>query len=160
MNAIDPLGLTEEDVRFIWRQGLREFLDVNPTGIPICGGISPAIMGSTSWWSGNITIATEMCEKACLTREEWESLFFTLFHESMHSSDPIGQRFLDAAAGSFGGLTSNHQGIHNRTEFERIRPPAIPNPIWGSPRSRPLSRQDRESLYDEYRKRAPGCGCQ
>jgi len=160
INAIDPLGLSVEDVRYIWRQGLQQFLDVNPIGIPVCG---LAGAGSAAWtapWSGNITVPQALCDKKCLSRAEWEDLFFTLFHESMHSSDSTVQRFMDAFADSFNRLTPNHQAIHNRTEFERSRPPAIPNPVWGIPRAQPLTGGDRRTLYEEYRKRTPACQCE
>lgn len=160
INAIDPLGLSVEDIRYIWRQGLQQFQDVSPIGLPVCG---LAGAGSAAWtapWSGNITVPQALCDKKCLSRDEWEDLFFTLFHESMHSSDSTVQRFMDAFADSFNRLTPNHQAIHNRTEFERSRPPVIPNPVWGIPRSQPLTGGDRRTLYDEYRKRTPACQCE
>lgn len=91
-------------MRFIWRQGLSQFLDLNPTGVPVCGPLGPGRSGATSPLTGNITVPAVFCETQCLTEDQWNQLFFTLFHESMHSTDSIVRRFLDAAAERAGGL--------------------------------------------------------
>ena len=92
----------------------------------------------------------------CLSEKEWNQLFFDLFHESMHSTDSAIQRYVDTIGDKLKRPTRNHTSIHNRTAFERIRPPNSPIPIWGTPRPTPV---DGGSLYGEYRRRTPACQC-
>jgi RHS repeat-associated protein len=165
INSIDPAGLKPEDMRFVWHQALGQFLDLDPMGTPVCGPVDPDAGGSTSVLTGTMTIPQYFCDKPCLTEDDWTKLFFTLLHESMHSTDSIFRRYADFAENSwkaFAGRqdpnSANETSIHNREAWERFRAGLRPpTPIWGIPRATPV---DARSLYDDYRRRTPACQCE
>lgn len=147
---IDPFGLTEEDVARTWRQVTRSFDDLNPRGTVVCGPLPGDTYGRTRFLTGNITVNERYCKSPCLSREDWEDLFFTLFHEGMHSTDPWYQGFF---------RRSHHDGIFAREIYERdrghgLRTPSPRQPLWGTPRSSPV---DLEALYREFSRGADSC---
>jgi RHS repeat-associated protein len=149
----DPRGLTLQDVLGVWGDVMGSFSDLRPRGAVSCGVKKPGNAGETSFFTGNMFVAQSFCDAPCLSRADWEELFFTLFHEGMHSSDPPWRAFTD---GPGGALSDNHRGIYNRENYERgyTARGRIPKPIWGTPRAIPVN---KEALYQKYRDRTPAC---
>ena len=151
---IDRFGLTAADVQGVWRDTLASFPELKPETLRICfRGMPDGINGQTSNWSGEICIDPSWANIPCLSRSQFENLFFTLFHEGMHGTDKWWER----------AMTSNdlsdpyHNTIAGRAEFERTRIPRQNAPsysVWGKPRETAV---DIDRLYEAYKKRTPAC---
>src|SRR5215469_16964060 len=108
ISRLDPVGLTAEDVNVISQYISQNFPDIARRGgyefgTPNSGAnASTSIGGVTTLW------AAIRCKK--LSLDEFEQLFDTMLHESMHSTDPWYQVWWD----SFWDTTANHQSIYNR----------------------------------------------
>ena len=156
MGFIDPLGLTFEDVVRVYMQVNLTFPDVDPNGALMCAELPEGKTGFTVGVAhfsllprGTIQVPMRWCKKKCLSRKEWEDLFFTIFHEAMHSTE-----VWDLSAYS----NSNHERIFARELFERSRLPRFPyplRPVWGTPLPAPGANLD--ALYDEYKRGASDC---
>jgi RHS repeat-associated protein len=148
VRLFDRDGLTAQDVARVNIQMNIAFPELTQRGSLSCGKVPIEVFGQTDNVSGNIVVDQKYCKAKCLTRQDWEDLFFTLFHEGMHSSDPWYQGFFSE---------SHHEGIYRRDVFERsrtLRSRPLPGPFWGKPRSTPL---DLDSLYEKYRSKTSGC---
>jgi RHS repeat-associated protein len=151
MRFVDPLGLTAEDVAQAWSQVQRTFPDLTPRGSVRCDPLlADDVIGHTRNVSGEITVNQRFCDKQCFSKEDWEELFLTLFHEGMHSSDPWYQGFFSDA---------HHQSIYNREFFEsdrgnRLRNPRPNGPMWGTPRPEPA---DFDGLFEEFKRGSNRC---
>ncbi|MFY7809457.1 MAG: RHS repeat-associated core domain-containing protein [Fimbriimonadaceae bacterium] len=147
----DFFGLTAEDVQRAWDQVQRTFNDLAPRGRVECDPSLPEDVYGRAWnVSGNISVNQRYCDKQCFSRDEWEELFLTLFHEGMHSSDPWYQGFFSEA---------HHDSIYAREQFEsdrgnRLRSPRPGGPMWGTPRPQPA---DFGALYDEFQRGGSQC---
>lgn len=158
INNFDRLGLTAEDVNVINEYISQHFPDINRRGSYDYGAPSPGADASTSPWNGVTTLPSEFrCKK--LSLNDFEQLFDTMLHESMHSTDSALQAAWDAFWQP--GLTANHQSIYNRVSYEtalghRAR---LPGPMWGSPTD---FIPEVVGLYNTSRERANKvpCGCQ
>jgi hypothetical protein len=148
----DVLGLTAADVRGVGRDVGASFSDLNPNVGLGFQPMQPGLSGATDWWSGNIWVDRSWAAKMCFTRGEYEELFFTLFHEGMHSSDNMLTRFLTSNSEN----DEHHNSIFRRELFERSRPKVPMGDMWGTPRPNPV---DVDRLYQQYRRRTPACGC-
>jgi hypothetical protein len=138
---------------------LGSFGDLNPNGNPSCGPIPQGNKAYTNSNSGDIVVPQKFCDKACLTKDEWNELFWSLFHEGMHSSDSFFRRRADGFGDMFNYTTDNHDSIYNRAAWEQFGNgkgvPPQPN-MWGKPRP---DKVDVDARYREYRQRTPKC-CQ
>lgn len=153
LGLIDLRGLTAADVQGVARDVGASFSELNPARPRVeFQPMRPGLDGATDKWSGQIYVDPSWASKACFTRKEYEDLFFTLFHEGMHSSDPLLRRFLTTDS----ELDSHHNSIYQRELYERYRPRKKPREMWGTPRDHPV---DLERLYSLYRKRTPACSC-
>ncbi|WP_166888591.1 RHS repeat-associated core domain-containing protein [Massilia sp. CCM 8734] len=152
LSFIDPLGLSIEDVGYIYNQMKNAFNDIKPQGDVKLGEIPKNESGATEAWSGDIVVPLSFAAKKCLSEDEWSSLFFTLFHEGMHSTDGFLKRLITKNDIS----DSHHNKIHNRVSYEKIRPVGEPRPMWGKPRPSPVS---QAQLYQDYFKNSPDCKC-
>jgi RHS repeat-associated protein len=160
VRLFDRDGLTAEDVARVNVQMNIAFPELNQRGSLSCGNLPAGKYGTTTPWSGDITVAQKYCQKKCLSRDEWEELFFTLFHEGMHSTD---SRWLSLRQSS-SDRQRWHDGIFNRELYEGDRAAGIPmrlirriyggKPIWGTPRSSPI---DLDSLYEQYKSGSSDC---
>jgi hypothetical protein len=136
----DPLALTATDVQGIFRDVLASFPELHPAIGRICfRPLAPGNVGETSPKSGEICVDPSWANKPCLTKQEFKQLFFTLFHEGMHSSGSFLNRIAgnigDAAAGLAGQLGPLHTRIYNRELREQGL--SINGPMWGTPRTIP-----------------------
>jgi hypothetical protein len=146
----DALGLTAADVRGVSRDVGASFSDLNPNGSLGFQPIKPGDTGATDRWSGDMWVDPSWANKSCFTRGEYEDLFFTLFHEAMHSSDNIVTRFQTSNSED----DEHHNSIYRRELHERSRPKKPIGEMWGKPRPDPV---DIDRLYTQYRKRTPAC---
>jgi hypothetical protein len=148
LSKIDPFGLTEADIQGIWRDVQATFPEINPSRQRVCFRTMPkGVQGQTSNWSGEVCVGPEWPQKQCLSRSEWENLFFTSFHEGMHSTDFFIQRAY--------GTDADHAAISVRENYERLRPKGpVPTDMWGAPRIIPV---DKNRLYEAYKARTPAC---
>jgi RHS repeat-associated protein len=157
-SKFDPFGLTFYDVVRVNNQVMRTFPGLNPKGGLMCEDLPPGetgytigAMDFTLLESGTIQVQMKFCKLKCLDRNQWEILFFTLFHESMHSTDPAWS--IEASS------DKHHTRIANREIFERTRTARSGmgdgRPMWGTPLPAPGADLDR--LYDEYRAGADEC---
>jgi len=96
------------------------------------GDLGPDSAGSTNTLTGTTTLPKDVrCKK--LSEDEFNQLFDTILHESMHSTDPWWQRTWDAYWGN-DNLTANHQSIYNRTTYELVTGHKFSvGPMWGTP---------------------------
>jgi hypothetical protein len=153
LSYVDPRGLTIEDVNYVLGQVTQSFNDVRPNGIVYLGQLPEGIGGQTEPWSGNIRMSLAYAPMRCLSRDEWEDLFWDLFHEGMHSSDSWGTRVWNRNR-----PTPHHQSIYNRVAWEQQGGLIVPDLIWGTPSPRSaLVNVDR--LYDQYKGNSPDCLC-
>ena len=146
----DLLGLTAADVQGVFHDVGRSFGDLRPGTDHI--EFEPGKPG-TDKWSAQIHIDPSWAAKSCLTRWEYRELFFTLFHEAMHSSDDLWTRFWTTNKDD----DQHHNSIYEREIYEGSRGIAKqprPGNIWGMPRDKPL---DLDRLYRDYRDRTPAC---
>jgi hypothetical protein len=112
--------------------------------------MKPGDSGATNWWDARMFVDPSWASKACFSRAEYDELFFTLFHEGMHSSDDIVTRFLTSNSND----DAHHNDIRRREHFERFRPSRMFGNMWGIPRDKPLN---VDQLYRQYRARTPSC---
>ena len=156
LRFVDPNGLMEADIQFVLGQVLRSFPELAPRGALVCGKLTPKMKGDTSRGhtvglidrnfpqpEATMVVDVSWCVKRCLTREEWEELMKSIFHEAMHSTDPW-----------WVGGDENETAVHNRTEYEfdfwAKYNRKLPDPIWGTPL--PPPGLVRFLLYEEYRR--------
>jgi hypothetical protein len=95
----------------------------------------------------------EIGDIKCLSRDDWEELFWVLFHEGMHSTDPWWLPLTQSSDEE----ERWHDSIFNRELYESDRASGIPmrnirraydgKPIWGTPRSTPVN---MDSLYEKF----------
>jgi hypothetical protein len=159
IGIFDPLGLTAADMQGIFRDVLGSFAELHPAVGRICfRTLTKPNIGETDPGSGEICVDPSWENKSCLTRPEFKELFFTLFHEGMHSSgsflNRVGSNASDAVSSLAGQLGPLHTRIYNRELREQGL--TIRGPMWGTPRDIPV---DIDRLYDLYRRRTPSC-CQ
>jgi RHS repeat-associated protein len=130
ISNFDPLGLTAADVNVINQYITQNFPDISRRGAYEYGDPNSGANASTAAWSGITTLPGWIrCKK--LSLDEFERLFDTMLHESMHSTDNVLQVAWDAFWGN-SNLTANHQAIFNRVSYEtllghRARPSG---PMW------------------------------
>jgi uncharacterized protein RhaS with RHS repeats len=143
LKFVDPLGLTQADAQIILKYITQNYSEIRPEGKIIFGTPDEGADASTDWWSGNMEVPKEMrCKK--LSKEEFEDFLWTIFHESMHSTDPWWQRKWDGIFDE----SSNHTGIRNRVFYERYRY-RTPGPMWGT--LNPNFKANPGDLYDNSR---------
>jgi hypothetical protein len=157
VGSVDVFGLTAADVQGIFRDVLASFPDLHPAKGRICfRTLVVPNQGETDPWSGEICVDPSWADKSCLTKPNFENLFFTLFHEGMHSTSSfltrIGSNVGDLVSSLSGQLGLQHTRVYNRQLREQGR--SISGPMWGTPRSVPV---DIDRLYDQYRRRTPSC---
>jgi hypothetical protein len=155
---MDPLGLTAEDVNVINQYIQQNFPDIQRSGGYEFGTPNAGANASTSNWSGVTTLPAALRCKV-LSFDQFASLFETMLHESMHSTDSALQRMWDSLWAP--SLTSNHQAIYNRVEYETVAGHIFtpPGPMWGTPTSFvPNIRALYNSTRDQANKAT--CGCQ
>ena len=115
----------------------------------------PGAPGTDKW--AQIHIDPSWAQKPCFTKAEHRELFFTLFHEAMHSSDNLWTRFWTSNDDD----DQHHQSIYWREVYEGSRGDGIRRPrpgnMWGTPGEKPV---DLDALYKDYRNRTPACDCQ
>ncbi|MBK6982060.1 MAG: RHS repeat-associated core domain-containing protein [Betaproteobacteria bacterium] len=149
--AMDLYGLSPADVQGVFGDVGNSFPDLRPGRDQIgFEPMQPGDTGGTKPWNGQIVVDQSWANKPCFTRDEYEELFFTLFHEGMHSSDSILRRFLTPNSSD----DEHHGSIFRREYFERYRPNNTPQKMWGTPRDTPV---DIDRLYRKYRERTPAC---
>jgi RHS repeat-associated protein len=148
----DPLGLTAADVQGVFRDVGSSFSDLSPNGNGVgFQPMKPGFSGGTDWSDGQIWVDPSWAKKTCLSRSEYEDLFFTLFHEAMHSSDNVFRRFLTTNSSD----DEHHNSIYRRELYERDWRPRWPGgDMWGTPRPDPVNIDRR---YEQYRARTPAC---
>ncbi|WP_162140742.1 RHS repeat-associated core domain-containing protein [Arenimonas oryziterrae] len=152
IGLVDPFGLDIVDVRRVQGVVLQQFPELHPRGIVYCGRLDEGIYADANQFSGDITVSERYCIPSCLSEVEWNELFFSLFHESMHSTD----RWWEDLSLS-PDHTEHHDSIYMREYFERsrARKQDVPHgPVWGSARR---VRVDLTSLYAQYRQENPFC---
>jgi hypothetical protein len=125
LSRIDPLGLSDSDVQGVWRDVLRSFTELRPDAKEI-GYANMAKSGETSPFLGLITIPHRWKESACFDVNEYAELFFILFHEGMHSTDPWWVR---ANPFNIPDESPYHKSVYNREGFERARADFTPGRI-------------------------------
>jgi hypothetical protein len=150
----DPYGLSKEGLEFMLGQVQRTYSDIQPNGSIELGSVPIGINGQTNKWTGDIVMSSDLfSKKECLSRKEWEYVFWTLFHEAMHSTDNWWTR----------RSTTNdrddvhHNSIYNRESVEMGKGKEYPSaPIWGTPRNK---RANMDDLYQQYFNKSPDCQC-
>lgn len=153
---MDALGLTDADVQGVWRDVQRSFGDLHPASDGI-GYAASDKAGNTSPFLGQITIDPSWANKNCFTSWEYHSLFFTLFHEGMHSTDPW---YVRANPLNKPDDSPYHQSVYNREAYEDFRMPNRPGmvkprqPMWGKPRDTAVN---VDKLYNDYLQRTCAC---
>jgi hypothetical protein len=152
MSFSDRSGLSVDDVRYVFVQVQSTFSDIKPHGTVSLGKVAGGNLGETDASTGDITLPTSYAPKRCLSRNEWERLFYTLFHEGMHSTDGRISRSLTT---NF-DFDPHHQSIYKREAYERMRPKGPLESMWGEPRPQPV---DENQLYKEYLSSSPDCTC-
>jgi len=169
LKFIDPTGLTFDDVVRTFFQVTASFPDLHPTGGIMCAALpdrdgDPRDGHTISYSAGDFVFAPnsfphlvqdgtiqvndKYCKIKCIKRGEWEDLFFTIFHEAMHSTDPWNRPYLG---------DGHHQGIHQREGFERNRTrrsPVPSGPMWGTPLPSPI---DLDRLWGEFNHNSGEC---
>ena len=132
LSLIDKLGLLADDVNAAMSHILLNFNEINPEGGWVFGTMPPGVSGSTQLYSGTIIVDVKY-HKECLSEDEFNDMYFTLLHESMHSTDGVLIRTKDQAYEAWtGNLSANHWSIHERTQRERWGFPPQ-NSMWGFP---------------------------
>jgi hypothetical protein len=101
--------LTEQDVNIIQQYINQNFRDIQRSVGYLFGDLGPDASGSTGTLTG-ITILPRDIRCKQLSHDEFNQLFDTMLHESVHSTDPRWQRAWDALWGN-NNLTANHQSI-------------------------------------------------
>jgi hypothetical protein len=161
LKRIDPTGLTMEEIIKTNMQVKDMFPELRQRGSVSCGMMTDDdnVMGHTANWSGNIVVHQVYCVSKCLSRQRWEDLFFLLFHEGMHSTDPCWHTLA-----YWGADEENwHTGIYNRERLERehatgfvrgAREYFSGQPMWGTPRLSPLN---LDQLYEDFKNSSPDC---
>jgi RHS repeat-associated protein len=130
VRAVDRFGLTPADVQGVFRDVGASFSDLDPASTRIgFQPMKPGIDGVTNNWDGQIYIDPSWATKDCFTRREYENLFFTLFHESMHSTDSFWRRVTTSNSDN----DVHHDSIYQREVYERMRmrPGGAPGNMWG-----------------------------
>jgi RHS repeat-associated protein len=145
----DVFGLTASDVQGVFRDVGRSFGDLRPGTNEV--SFEPGGPG-TDKLSAQIHIDPSWASKACLTKDEYRELFFTLFHEAMHSSDDLWTRLQTRNSLD----DKHHESIYQREVYEGGRGARRKKPsnMWGIARDKPL---DMDQLYRDYRGRTPAC---
>lgn len=111
------------------------FSEIKPQGGMKLGDLPKTESGATEAWSGDIVAPLSFSPKNCLSQDEWSSLFFTLVHEGMHSTDGVFTRLITRS-----DITdSHHHKIHHRVSYEKMRPIGEPGLMWGKPRPTPVN---------------------
>ena len=117
---IDMFGLSAADVTNVVSHVNDNFPEIHTNGGWEFGTPDSGASAHSNSSTGRITI-DQIYKKECLTEDEFYSLYFDYLHEAMHSTDPSGTRKWDAfMQNSFGTITSNHQSIYNRAEYEEL----------------------------------------
>ena len=158
ISRIDPSGLTQQDVIIIQQYINQNFPDIQRSAGYLFGDLGPDASGSTDTLTG-ITILPRDVRCKQLSQDEFNQLFDTMLHESMHSTDPMWQRAWDALWGN-NNLTANHQSIYNRTTYELLAGHRFSvGPMWGQPTN---FIPDVAGLYAGSRDKGNQvpCGCQ
>ena len=151
LTALDVFGLTAADVQRVFGDVGSSFPDLHPgKGQVDFRPMQPGDTGNTDRWDGQISVDPSWARNPCFSRDEYEELFFTLFHEGMHSTDPIWTRYLTSNSFDNG----HHGSIYRREQYERHRLDKPPGKMWGTPRDTPV---DIDHLYRKYRERTPAC---
>jgi hypothetical protein len=152
--------LAASDVNAIWQQIGQNFPEINPSGNWQFGNPGTEAAANTDPWTGNITI-DQAYSNPCLTEDEFNSLYFDLLHEEMHSTDLRSTRLWDNFWQFYGVLTQNHQSIYNRVSWEEcgvVPPSEAAAGLWGygpdDTRRPPIS----PKVSQLYQKTRP-CGC-
>jgi RHS repeat-associated protein len=157
IRRVDPFGLTEQDVGIIQQYIDQHFPDIHRSGGYQYGDLSEDESGSTAVGSG-ITTLPKAVRCKVLSEDEFEQLFDTMLHESMHSTDPMWRRAWDSVWGNE-NLTAHHQSIYNRTIYELLTGHRFSiGPMWGKPTSLV---PDVQALYAGSRSQGDQvpCGC-
>ena len=151
VSRIDPRGLSAKDVSAILQNIEQNFPEIQLASGWEFGAPGPENSANTDPWSGEITVDNKY-SKACLGSDEFNTLYFDLLHEAMHSTDSPDKRMWDNEVEFWGGVfghqglnTSNHQAIYNRVQWEEWG--NLPSPytaqVWGyrpgERRSQPIS---------------------
>ena len=156
---VDPFGLTAEDARIILEYIQENYAEIQPRGELRFDELGEGTSASTDPRTGDIYLPREI-ECDILSQDEFESLFFAIFHESMHSTDSWGRAAWDAFnQNALGRTTKNHLAIHNRGFYERYGG-EVPNLVWGTPRPRSEFRPDPADLFNRTRERGNQVSCE
>lgn len=111
---IDPNGLTKNDVDLIMGDIKGRYSEIDPRGDVIYNDKYNNLEDAgTNWITADISLWEGVrCKR--LSEDEFISLYRTLLHESMHSTDPIWYRYYDAKYDK----NTHHQTIYQRTFWE------------------------------------------
>ncbi len=155
---VDPSGMTAEDANIIMEYILENYADIRPRGGIKYGEQNEGTLASTDPRTGDIYLPADTeCRE--LSQDEFESLFFSVLHESMHSTDSWGTAAWDAFnQNRLGRTTGNHQAIHNREFYEQYGG-SIMDPIWGLPKPKSEFRADPVDLFNQSRERGNQVSC-
>ena len=99
ISGIDPLGLTEADVNIIQNYINQNFPDIHRSGGYLFAELGPNVAGNTDTLTGITNLPSDVRCKV-LSADEFNQLFDTMLHESMHSTDSAWQRFWDQLGGN------------------------------------------------------------
>jgi RHS repeat-associated protein len=157
LTHVDPRGLTFDDVRRTNHQVNAMFPELQQRGMLRCADLPEDVNGRTQNFSGDILVPKKYCEMECLSRDDWEKLFWVLFHEGMHSSDPWWLPLTQS-----GGEEERwHDGIYRRESYEQARAAGVSvrsrfyqQSMWGTPRRTPVN---LDSLYQQHQSGAGDC---
>lgn len=160
---IDPFGLAASDVAAILQHIGQNFPEIHPQGGWGFGDPGPENEAYAEPMSGKIVVDNRYA-KACLTNDEFITLYFNVLHEAMHSTDSRLQRAWDNIVDFWGfGPTANHDRIANRETYEQYglaTPHMDKNGLWGYgdwDNWRPAIAPQLPGLYEKTRPRSCEC---
>jgi RHS repeat-associated protein len=134
MLRTDRLGLAASDVAAILQHIGQNFPEIHPQGGWGFGDPGPENEAYAQPSSGKIVVDKRYV-KACLTKDDFITLYLNVLHESMHSTDSYLQREWDNIVDFWGfGPTANHDRISNRAQYEEQgfgTPHMEKNGLWG-----------------------------
>ncbi len=155
-------ALSTKHVDAIWDYILKTYPEITPSGDWSFEDTGPKANGATDQW-GNVTIHERYESMTCLTSTEFNTIFGTVLHEMMHSTDGYFTRRWDIFTDNrLGYTTDHHSSITTRVSYEQshLLPPT--GPMWGYTEENQSKAKPKRNMkeFKDLLKDVNGCECE